>query len=165
VPVTMKHSSPAQADGNKPVALTANLGDPEGRVAEVKLYYRTGSAGRFEETVASLDAGHVMATIPAAAVKAPLVEYYFQGLDKGGLPVVSRGDASAPLRIPVPDGGGGWVIQVAIGGGVVVAAGILGGLAAGGVFKSNNGHPGWTNPPGTGTVNITVGSSSWGVRW
>jgi len=40
--------------------------------------------------------------IPSDAVKPPLVEYYLQAIDKGGLPVASRGDAATPLRVVVP---------------------------------------------------------------
>jgi hypothetical protein len=46
---------------------------------------------------------------------------------------------------------------VAIGVGIVVAAGIVGGLAAAGVFKGSS--PGQNNPAGmkNGTVSVTIG--------
>jgi hypothetical protein len=98
------------------------------------------------------------------------VEYYLQGTDAGGLPVVSRGDASAPFRIPVPDGAAGWVLPVAIGGSVLGAAAIFGVLAAAGAFKSSNttieNHQPNPNPtPGSSTVTVNVGSHGFGAIW
>ena len=165
-PVTMKHASPSQIDAGTQVDLTATLDDPASRVVDVKLFYRTGSQGRFEEEAATIDDERVSASIPPGAVKPPLVEYYLQGFDKGGLAVVSRGDAAAPLRIAVPEPSKGWILPVAIGGGVVVAGAILGGLALAGVFKSSPSGGGQQGgPPGAqqGTVNVNVGS--FGPRW
>jgi hypothetical protein len=133
----------------------------------VKVFYRTGSRGKFEQLEAMLDGRRVRATIPASAVSPPLVEYYLQGMDKGAIPVVSRGDAAAPLRVAVPEPSSkGWVLPVAIGGGVLGAAAIVGGLALAGVFKSKASNPPGPNPtpgPGNGTVTVTVGETS--VRW
>jgi hypothetical protein len=171
-PVTMKHSSPSKAEPSTQIDLTATLDDPRGRVKEVKLYYRKGSSGKFEEAVASLDGVHVSASIPPSAVKGPVVEYYLQGTDGAGLPVVSRGDAAAPFRIPVPEGGAGWVLPVAIGGSVLGAAAIVGVLALTGVFKGSNTEThttttGPTPPPGNNqsTVNVSVSSHGFGARW
>jgi hypothetical protein len=172
-PVTMKHSSPSKADAGTQIDLTATLDDPRARVKEVKLYYRKGSSGKFEDSVATLDGSHVSASIPPSAVKGPVVEYYFQGTDAGGLPVVSRGDAAAPFRIPVPEGAAGWVLPVAIGGSVLGAAAIVGVLALSGVFKGANTEthtttPGNTTPPpgsNQATVNVSVGSHGFGTRW
>jgi hypothetical protein len=175
-PVTMKHASPSQIDEGTQVDLTATLEDPGQRVVDVKLFYRTGSNGPFEETNASVEGDRVTATIPRGAVKAPIVEYYLQGFDKGGLPVVSRGDAAAPLRIAVPEPSKGWVLPLAIGGGVVGAAAIVGGVARAGVFKGSsapgpggggpgNKPPGGPNTPGQATVNVSVGEAGFGARW
>jgi hypothetical protein len=112
-----------------------------------------------------MDGKSVRATIPSSAVSPPLVEYYLQGFDKGGLPIVSRGDAGAPLRVAVPEPNKGWVLPVAIGGAVLGVAAIFGGLALAGVFKGSSG--GGTTPPpggaGNGTVTVTIGET--GVRW
>ncbi len=172
-PVMMRHTSPSQIAPNTAIELTARLDDPKGRVTGVKLYFRSGSRGKFEAIDASLDALHVRATIPAQAVKPPLVEYYFQGFDKASLPIVSRGDAGSPLRVVVPEPSRGWVLPVAIGGGILGAAAIVGGLALAGVFKSAPSPvaatPGKQPPPGGGggggnsTVTVTVGESA--VRW
>jgi hypothetical protein len=163
-PVTMKHSSPSQVDPDTQVELTATLDDPQSRVVEVKLFYRAGSNGKFEESAATNEKGHVVATIPPADVKPPLVEYYLQGFDKGGLPVVSRGDAAAPLRIAVPEPSKGWVLPVAIGGGVLGAAAIVGGLALAGVFKGSSPAAQQTGPA-KGLVNVNVGEAGFGPRW
>ncbi|HEY8089172.1 MAG TPA: hypothetical protein VIF09_15040 [Polyangiaceae bacterium] len=156
--VTMKHTSPAQAAPGDEVTLLATLGDPAHRAKGVSLYYRTGSRGAFVEVPAVLAAdGSVRATLSPRAVQPPFVAYYLLATDASGAAVASRGDADAPLRIPVSDrGGGGWVLPVAIGGGVVGAAGIvLGSLAVAGVFKGSGGGGG-TGSKGQSTVSIGV---------
>ena len=164
-PVSMRHTSPSQIAAGTSLDLTARLDDALGRVSSVKLYFRSGSRGKFETSDASLQAQSVHATIPPASVRPPLVEYYFQGFDKGGLPIVSRGDAGSPLRVVVPEPSKGWVLPVAIGGGILGAAAIVGGLALAGVFKSSPAPTGAKPPAGSGnsTVTVTVGESS--VRW
>lgn len=135
VPVNIGHTSPSQTSPNTDIPLTIKMDDPQGRVYDVKLFYRTGSKGKFLELATPIDAGSGKATIPHAAVKPPLVEYYFQGFDKGGLPIIARGDAAAPLRVAVPEPTRGWLVPIAIGGGVVVAVGAtLAIMAAAGVF-------------------------------
>ncbi len=146
--VVMKHSSPSQAAPRTQVNLTAHMDDPQHRVVGVKIYFRAGSHGKFDETDASLADGDVKATIPRDSVKPPLVEYYLQGFDKGGLPIVTRGDAAAPLRIAVPEGGKGWVLPVVIAGGVVAA-----GLVVVGILVASKSSP----ATGTSTVTVNVG--------
>ena len=169
--VTMKHSSPAEAQAHTQIALTATIDDPQERVTKVNVYYRSssrsGSDAKFEQAAATFDGSHVSASIPPSAVKPPILEYYIEGVDKGGLAVVSRGDASAPLRIAIQDKGGGWVIPVLVASAVVVVAGgVLGGLAAGGVFNKDSGSKaGNGGGAGESTVSVSVGSSSAGVRW
>jgi hypothetical protein len=157
-PVTMGHASPSQVDPKTAIPLTAKLQDPQHRVQRVLVFFRTGSKGKFNQIDATLQGGTAHATIPATAVQPPLVEYYVEGLDKGGLPIISRGDAGAPLRVAVPEPSKGWVLPVALGVGIVVAAGIVGGLAAAGVFKSGPSNPN-NNPTGmrNGTVSVTIG--------
>jgi hypothetical protein len=152
--VTMQHNSPSQAEANNQVDLTAHLTDPQHRVVSVKLFYRTGSKGKFDDVDASVDKTDVRATIPKDAVKPPIVEYYLSGFDKGGLPIVSRGDAGAPLRIAVPEASKGWIVPVAIGGGILAAGAIVGGLFLAGVFKSGGG--GTPPPPPSNTASVTV---------
>jgi tetratricopeptide (TPR) repeat protein len=162
-PVVLKHGSPSQVDPGSNLELRARLDDPDGRVGSVKLYYRSGSKGGFTDTMATVEAGAVRATIPGAAIQPPVVDYYFEVLDGGGSIIASRGDASSPLRIVVPDGSSkGWVLPVAIGGSVLGAAAIVGVLALAGVFKSSSsGTPGG-NPTGKpmSTVSVSIGESS-----
>ncbi len=137
-PVLMKHVSPPEGRAHTQIDLTATLEDPQSRVAQVKVFFRTGSNGKFAETSAALDESHVTASIPPDAGNPPTLEYYLQGYDTTGLPIVSRGDAAAPFRISIPEKRGAWVVPVAIGGGVLAVAGlVIGGLAVGGVFKSS----------------------------
>jgi hypothetical protein len=155
--VSLKHTSPSDAAPGSEVPLVASLDDPGHRAAAVQLFYRTGSHGAFTATAAQLSAadGDVRATLPSSAVHAPYVAYYLLVTDAQGLPLASRGDADAPLRIPVPEPASGWVLPVAIGGGVVGAAGIvLGSLALAGAFKSSGGGSGSKGP--SSTVNIGV---------
>ena len=160
-PVVLKHGSPTQVEAGSTVDLRARLDDPDGRTGSVKLYYRSGSKGDFEGALAEVDnAAGVHATIPGAAIKPPVVDYYFEVLDGSGSVIASRGDASSPLRIAVPEASSkGWVLPVAIGGGVLGAAAIVGVLALAGVFKSSSGSS-TTTGRGTSTVSISIGEAS-----
>jgi len=151
---TMTHNSPPQAERRKQLDLTATVTDPEHRVVAVKLFYRHGSSGKFDQTEAELEGDHVRASIPPEAVLPTIVEYYLQGFDKGGLPIVSRGDAEAPLRVAVPDGAKGWVLPVAITGGVVAAAlVVVGGVL---LFGKSSTPTTKTGPPTGGTTSVTI---------
>jgi hypothetical protein len=137
-PVALRHRSPALASPEAGIVLTAQLDDPGRRVLNVKLFFRNGSTGKFSEERTLLDAGagSIRAVFPARVVKPPFVAYYLQAEDKNGVPLASSGDADAPLKIPVPESGRSWVLPVAIGGGLVIAAGIVvGALAASGAFS------------------------------
>jgi hypothetical protein len=155
VPVSMAHASPSQVEHDTSIPLSARITDPQHRVASVHVFYRTGSKGKFAEVDAQMQGGLARATIPGTAVKPPLVEYYIEGLDAGGLALISRGDAAAPLRVAVPEPSKGWVLPVAIGGAVVGAAAIIGGLALAGVFKGSGTTT--NNGPRTSNVSITIG--------
>ena len=161
-PVVLKHGTPSEADPEKNIELRGRVDDPEGRVGSVKLWYRSGSKGDFSDSVADLNAGAVRGTIPAGAVKPPLVDYYFEVLDGAGGVIATRGTAEAPLRIAVPEPSKGWVLPVAIGGGILGAAAIFGILAAAGVFKSD---PAPNNPGGQGTSNVSVSIGETGFRF
>ena len=103
---------------------------------------------------------NVRVSIPGAAVKPPLVDYYFEVLDGGGAVIANRGDASSPLRIAVPEPSSkGWILPVAIGGGVLGAAAIVGVLALSGVFTSSPSGGGATGPA-MSTVSVSVGEAS-----
>jgi hypothetical protein len=142
-PVTMHHTSPSQVEPGTQIPLLARLDDPAHRVDGVKLFYRTGSHGRFAVVDVGVENNALRTSIPPDAVRPPFVEYYLQGVDKGGLPIVSRGDAATPLRVVVLEPSRAWVLPVAIGGGVLVAAGIVvGSLFLAGVFNKSSGGGG-----------------------
>lgn len=124
--VSLKHNSPSEAKPGDEVPLAASLDDPDRRTASVEIFYRSGATGKFAEVTTQFDKsdGSVRATIPPNIVKPPFVEYYLLAKDKGGLPLAARGDEGAPLRIAVPEPGKGWVLPVAIGGGIAIAGGI-----------------------------------------
>jgi hypothetical protein len=131
--VRITHTSPAQVEPDTTIKLSGKLEDPDGRVRSVQLAYRTGAKGKFVTVSGTYVSGQFRAQIPAAAVKPPLVEYYLQATDKGGLPVASRGDAATPLRIAVPAPQGSvikspwfWIpVGVVVVGGAVATALIL----------------------------------------
>ena len=159
-PVVLKHGSPTQVEAGTTLDLRARLDDPDGRTGSVKLYYRSGSKGDFTDALAEVEAAAVHATIPGASIKPPVVDYYFEVLDGGGSVIASRGDASSPLRIAVPEASSkGWVLPVAIGGGVLGAAAIVGVLALAGVFKSSSSSTP-TGGRGMSTVSVSVGEAS-----
>jgi hypothetical protein len=131
-PVVLRHRSPAEAAREAGVVLTAQIEDPGHRVKAVKLFFRSGSSGKFSEETAQFDAsaGSVRAIFPASAVRPPFVAYYLLAKDKNGVPLATSGDADAPLRIPVPDEERSWLLPLAIGGGLVGVAGIVVGAVA-----------------------------------
>lgn len=147
-PVAMAHNSPPQVDRNTDIPLSVKLDDPQGRVYAVKLFYRGGSKGKFLSIDTVLGGGIAKATIPKTVVQPPLVEYYFEGYDKGNLPIVSRGDAAAPLRVAVPEPSKLWIIPVAVGAGVVAIGATIIILAVAGVFSGGGG--------GASTVSVSV---------
>jgi hypothetical protein len=156
-PVVLKHGSPTQVDGGQNVELRGRLDDPDGRSGSVKMYYRVGSKGDFSEAMATVEGNIVRAQIPGESVKPPVVDYYFEVLDGAGNVIAQRGDPSAPLRIAVPEPSKGWVLPLAIGGGILGAAAIFGGLALAGVFGSEA-PPGGAR--GTSTVSVSIGEAS-----
>jgi hypothetical protein len=127
-PVTMQHQSPSQVPPGTEIPLSVKLDDPQGRVFDVKLFFRPGSEGKFAEQETQFGNDIAKATIPGSVVKPPLVEYFFEGFDKNKLPIVARGDAEAPLRVAVPAPGKGWLIGLGVGAGVAVIAGVVIGI-------------------------------------
>lgn len=99
--VTLKHLPPAEAPHDQSIAVTGTIDDPGKRVAKIVLFYRAGSTGKFLELACTVEAGSFKATIPANAVKPPIVEYYVQASDSGGLAIGTRGDYDTPLRVAV----------------------------------------------------------------
>ncbi len=124
-PVTMQHVSPSQVAPGTEIPLSVKLEDPLGRVYDVKLFFRPGSSGKFTEQETQFGNSIAKGVIPGKVVQPPLVEYFFEGFDKGGLPVVARGDVAAPLRVAVPAPSKGWLIGLGVGVGVAVVAGVI----------------------------------------
>ncbi len=129
--IKMQHTSPAEAPKNEAIKLSGTIEDPEAKVRGVQLAYRSGTKGKFVTIAATYALGSFRAQIPAASVKPPLVEYYVLAIDKGGLPLASRGDAANPIRIVVQGGGVlaspfFWVpVGVLVAGGAVLTAVLL----------------------------------------
>ncbi len=127
-PIRMEHASPAQTPAGATFKLIGTITDPDARVRGVQLAYRTGSTGKFITVSGTYSLGQFRTQIPGLAVKPPLIEYYLQAVDKSGLPLTSRGDAAAPLRVVVPGGGVltspfFWVpVGVVVAGGAVLTA-------------------------------------------
>jgi tetratricopeptide (TPR) repeat protein len=133
-PVEIEHSSPARAEPGERVDLTGQLDDPERRASGVVLAYRRGTEEVFQRVDARLRDGDFAAFIPAEHVRPPLVEYYFEAMDARGLPIASRGDVAAPLRIAVPEPSSSvfkkwwfWVAAAAVVGGATTAGVLLAG--------------------------------------
>ncbi len=101
-PVQLEHRSPAQQRRGQSLGLSTTIVDPDRRAASVVLAYRAGSRGLFHRLNTAREAGRFSATVPADEVRPPVVEYYFEALDPNGIPVASRGDAFAPMRVLVP---------------------------------------------------------------
>jgi hypothetical protein len=128
-PVNIQHRSPAQAERGEAVTLRATVVDPGGRLERLVLAYRQGTSDVFQRIDTTADGGDRIARIPGADVRPPLVEYYFEGLDSLNLPIATRGDVAAPLRIAVPEPGrtiwGRWwfwlTAAVVIGGAITLA--------------------------------------------
>jgi hypothetical protein len=99
----LQHRVPDRVDEGTPIVLGGKVEDPDGDVAELKLYYRTGSRGKFKAVKLTTSLGKFNTQIPASAVVAPIVEYYFEARNKDGLPVAARGDAATPLRVAVAE--------------------------------------------------------------
>lgn len=157
-PVVLKHVPPATVPHDQSVAVTGSFDDADKRVAKVSLFYRTGSAGKFVEVPAAVTGNTFRGSIPGSAVKPPIVEYYVQASDSGGLAVSSRGDAETPLRIAVEAEKSGsifgtwwfWTGTTAI-----VAGGVLAGFLL--TRKKDDPGPGGGGGPVYSNVTVTIG--------
>ncbi len=149
-PVLVKSQASSEVAVGETLTITGRVEDPENRLAKLTLHYRSGTK-TFVALPVTLTGGTFRTQVPGAAVKAPLIDYYLEGQGKDGLPIATRGDAVDPLRTVVREPTKGWVVPVAIAGGVVGAAAVVGGLALAGVFKSNS-----NSGPGTAVINVNV---------
>ncbi len=128
-PVVLQHRSPPQGEREQAIELTAQVDDPGHRVRSVVLAYRQGTSAVFRRMDTTARGSDFVAVLPGEDVRPPLVEYYFEALDANGLPLASRGDVAAPLRIAVPAPGGDVTAEpwfwLALGGGAAVVAGAI----------------------------------------
>ena len=153
--VTIKHSPPAEVDHDKSIAITGDVNDPDHRVAKIVMHYRTSSESKFQTVEAKLALGGFQVNIPGSAVQPPLVEYYLEAIDEGGLPIAGRGDTEAPLRIVVKGEGEGSIFGTWwfwTGTAAVVAGGVIGAIL---LSKKSSG--GGTNNNPNSNVTITIG--------
>jgi hypothetical protein len=154
-PVVLRHAPETQVPQGRSIAISGSFDDPDRRVAKVALFFRSGSSGKFLEIPAKLALKTFQATIPGAAVKPPLVEYYVQASDEGGLAIASRGDAETPLRVAVQDDSSGSVFGkwwFWTGAGAVVA----GGVAAAFLLSRSSGNGTGPGPGPSPTSNVTI---------
>ncbi len=129
--VAIDHLSPPEARRGEPLALRARLSDPGHRVSQVRILFRAGSTGEFHAGTAEGAGEALSATIPADAVRPPIVEYFIEALDAQGEVIGTRGDARAPLRVAVPGAEGGSVFGTWwfwTGTGAVVAGAVVAGV-------------------------------------
>lgn len=157
----IKHASPAEWERGKPVPVTGQIADPNHRVASIVVHVRSGSKGKYRHLEARLAQGVFRTSIPGPMLTPPLVEYYIEALDEAHLPIASRGDAAAPLRIaiPEPEKGGSlfaspwfWVATAA-----VVAGGVTGAILLSDT-KTDSPKPPPQQPAPTSRVVIVIGN-------
>jgi hypothetical protein len=151
--VAIKHSPATEVPHDSSIAISGSFEDPDKRVAKISLFFRAGTSGKFTSIDASVTGTTFSSKIPAVAVKPPLVEYYLEAFDEGGIPIANRGDADTPLRVAVAgDSGsifGTWWFWT--GATAVVAGAVVGGILLSRKSSSTN-----SGPP-TSTVTITIG--------
>lgn len=100
--IKIQYAPPAQAEIDTLVKIEGKIDDANAQVEKVQLAVKNAK-GKYEEKDLIYSMGAFRGEIPAASVQPPLVEYYILALDKNGLPLASRGDVDAPLRIAVPE--------------------------------------------------------------
>ena len=155
--VVVKHIPASEVPHDQSIAVAGTIEDPDKRVARIVIFYRTGSTAKFIEMPASFSDGSFKANIPGSAVKPPIVEYYVQALDKGGLPIATRGDADIPLRLVVQQERESSVFSTWwfwTGTTAVVAGAVIGGILIFGKKNNNPSGPGGGTGPSTVTINI-----------
>ena len=147
------------AKNGEAYALDAVLVDAGMRAMRLTLFSRVSGKGKFAVAWQG-DAlkGKSSLRVAPGGVKAPLLEYYVEADDAGGLALASCGDATQPFRVAVPESKSGSWVPWAVGG--VVGAGLLvGGLALAGVFKSSPSAPPEPPPVPPTRVRIVIGEA------
>lgn len=156
--VRVVHRPPAQVEPGSTIKLEGKIEDAEGVVHSVELHYRAGKSDdktKFTKKNLIYSMGDFRGQIPGNAVKPPLVEYYLLAKDEAGLPLASRGDSDAPLRVTVPAAQDDSIF-VSPWFWIPVGVVVVGGVIATAVIASSGG--GGDDPGGTtATVRINVG--------
>ncbi|MEM9692015.1 MAG: hypothetical protein AAGA56_05700 [Myxococcota bacterium] len=101
--VRLRHAPPAQVDSQMTVSLDGTVDDPKAKVDRMDIFYRKSGEKTFSRRAVKFAIRKFSAEIPGEFVEPPLVEYYFQAVDRAGLPVAGSGDAELPLRIVVAE--------------------------------------------------------------
>ena len=99
----LTHEAPASPLVGQAVTLSVTATDRDG-VALVGLYYRIEGTGVWAAPEMSFDGDVWSGTVPAEAVAAPAVEYYFKAADLGDPSAVSylpEASTAAPFSLPV----------------------------------------------------------------
>jgi hypothetical protein len=162
--IVLRHQVPMEIPARKTFDISTMVEANKNAVAGVKVFYRTRGQEAFAELDATMTGSQAVASVPADAVRGPLLEYYIQAVDKKGHVVGIRGEATEPLRVTVNEPSSGskaWVPIVIVGSVLVVAGLVVGGLAVGGVFKSKPQPP--PNPAPEekrSVVKVVVGGAS-----
>ncbi len=133
-PATLDHDLPAEAARGESLEVLTRVDDPDSRVQTVVLAYRPAGETGFVREDARPTANGYSATIPGDRVAPPVIEYYFEALDRNGNVVGRRGDERIPLRVPVPgeEEGGVWtkwwfwtIIGVGVAAAVTIPVGVI----------------------------------------
>lgn len=161
-PVLIRHEPLGEQKAGEALEIRVRLTDPGARVRTVDLKVKASRGGGGDSEPVrtrpmALASGTARGTIPGSLVKGPFVEYWVEARDEDGELVATRGDADAPLRAPVAEGGGSkWLVPVLVGTGVV--GGTLAVLALAGVFSGSSAAPPTPGgPAGRSVVTVTVG--------
>lgn len=101
--IRITHAPPPQVKAGTEVKIEGKIDDEAGKVQKVELSVKNGPKGKFVTKPLVYSMGAFRGTIAGTFVQPPLVEYYILALDKDGLPLASRGDVDAPVRIAVPE--------------------------------------------------------------
>jgi hypothetical protein len=159
-PIAIKHSPIAQVAPGDAVKVEGTIDDADARVARCELFYRSGSEGKFVQKPLVYSMGAFRGQIPGSVATPPLLEYFVLALDGDGLPVASRGDTDAPLRVAVPAPEDDsvfvspwfWIpVGAAVAGGIVLTAVLASQSSSGG-----GGGGGGGGGNSDSTVNISI---------
>jgi hypothetical protein len=140
LPTVKPTIEPASPTDGQPVRVSVRY--PGGVAKTMALYHRTGAARAFEmRSVSTASDGTFSATIPAASVRAPVLQIHVALLDAAGASVASGGSVALPIEIAIgarakPVYRRGWFWGLLAG---VAGAAIVGGTL-GAVLPTQSAH-------------------------